>query len=506
MDNNYNYNGYGNNEQNSGVNEVHYGNYSSAVNNGLNTGTGNEKPPVKKKKSGMFLFMLAAALLIGGSAGGGVYLGNRLAALNKEAAVQAETNDTEMKSIKTADDKDTEKKDEAKVSIAATGDNVTQVTAGSSDVSGVVENVMPSIVSINNVYEITGSDYWGRSIAGQQSGGSGSGIIIGQNKEEILMVTNNHVIAAENGAKNQKITVTFNDNTTADATVKGADSSSDLAVISVKMADLSKDTLSSIKIATLGDSNALKVGQMVIAIGNALGYGQSTTVGYVSALNREIASEDYTMKLIQTDAAINPGNSGGALLNAKGEVIGINSVKYSDTKVEGMGFSIPISTALPIISDLMNREEIAENEQSYLGIRGQDVTESHNKIYGMPVGVYIVEAVEGSPAARYGLKMGDIITGFNGTKITTMAELQNKLASVKAGTTVRLTVQEYNNGKYSEKTVEVTLGNKQEAQGGNSSANSNEEMPESGYKGGEGSFGNGGESNGMNPFNFFTNP
>ena len=263
----------------------------------------------------------------------------------------------------------------------------------------------------------------------------------------------------------------------------------------------------------------MKVGQMVIAIGNALGYGQSTTVGYVSALNREIANEDYTMKLIQTDAAINPGNSGGALLNAKGEVIGINSVKYASTQVEGMGFAIPVSTALPIINDLMNREEISENEQSYLGIMGRDVTKNYNQIYGIPIGAYITDITSGSPADKAGLKMGNVITGFNGSPIKSMSELQAKLATVKAGTVVKLTIMQYDNGKYVEKEVQVTLGNRSELKdstgksensseygngnnNNNSKGNNNNNEDENGY---DIPFGDSNGNSEDNPFNFFFN-
>lgn len=211
---------------------------------------------------------------------------------------------------------------------------------------------------------------------------------------------------------------------------------------------------------------------MAIAIGNALGYGQSVTVGYVSAVNREVSTEDYTMKLLQTDAAINPGNSGGALINAKGEIIGINSAKYSDTDVEGVGYAIPISTAIPIINELMNRETLSESEQAYLGIVANDVTTEYNKIYGMPVGVYVSKVSSGSPAEEAGLKMGDIITAFNGNEVTTMSDLQSRLSSTKAGTTVTLTVQKYSNGTYTEKEVKVTLGSKADASSSSSNSSS----------------------------------
>ena len=502
-----NYNGFNENGNNHETNTGCYGNYPVNEGNMNSTGQNGNNDNKKRKKSNPVALVLVAALLIGGSAGGGVYLGNML------SARQAALNQTVAKT-----DTVKEKTTKNTVTLANTSDS-RSVTATNSDVSGVVENVMPSIVSINNVYDSVTTDIFGQSYK-SQSGGSGSGIIIGQNDEEVLIVSNNHVTKAESNAKNQKITVTFNDETTAEATIKGADSGADLSVLSVKMSDIKKDTLSKIKVATVGDSSKMKVGQMVIAIGNALGYGQSTTVGYVSALNREIADEDFTMKLIQTDAAINPGNSGGALLNAKGEVIGINSVKYASEKVEGMGFAIPISTALPIINDLMNREEIAENEQSYLGIMGRDVTKNYNQIYGIPIGVYITDTTKNSPADKAGLKMGNIITGFNGAAIKTMAELQAKLAAVKAGTVIKLTIMQYDNGQYVEKEVQVTLGNRSEIKDSNGKSENSSEF---GNKNNDsnGSSGNNrnnedgnyyempfGGSNGSseeNPFNFFFN-
>lgn len=433
MDNNFN--NYNEEHMNSREPNFYNGNCSSNINNN------EEKQPKKKRNSLVFYVLLA--LLISVGAGVGVYMGNTLSNRpNKVVAVR-------------------EEKPKEKITLKTTSDNKVTTNISNADVSGVVENVMPSIVSINNVYEQVTTDFFGQSFR-SKAGGSGSGIIIGQNDSEVLVVTNNHVSAAKNGAKNQKITVTFVDGKTAPATIKGADVGSDLSVLSIKMSDINKETLSRIKIATVGDSNKLKVGQLVIAIGNALGYGQSTTVGYVSALNREVVAEDFTMKMIQTDAAINQGNSGGALLNARGEVIGINSIKYASNTVEGMGFSIPISTALPIINDLMNREEIKENEQSYLGIMGRDVTENYNKIYGIPMGIYITNVTEGSPAFKSGLKMGNIITGFNGTKIKTMAELQSKLSAMKAGTPIKLQVNNYVSGKYIEKEVNIVLGNRSE--------------------------------------------
>lgn len=450
------YNNYDENKENSyqerNSEENYYGNYETYDMGNLRDEKEEDRPP-KRRKGGLkvFLAVLLGLCLIGGSVGTGVYVGRRIAFEEKPEEVKLTTLVQENNKLGRE-----EKEEKISPTIGVTGDTNAQIHTTPYDVSEVVENVMPAIVSISNVYDVT-ENFWGQRFS-NQNGGDGSGIIIGQNKNEILIVTNNHVSEAKEGAENHKITVTFNDDKTAEATIKGADASSDLAVISVKIKDISKETLAKIKVATLGDSTKSKVGQMVIAIGNALGYGQSTTVGYVSALDREVVTEDNTMRLLQTDAAINPGNSGGALLNIKGEVIGINTIKYASSKIEGMGFAIPISTAIPIINDLMNREVIAEGEQSYLGIMGQDVTESLNQVYGIPVGVYVAKVTKDSPASKAGLKMGDIITGFNSYKIKTMVELQQKLATVKAGKVVEITIQEYKDGDYEEKKISVTLG------------------------------------------------
>ncbi|MDE5863055.1 MAG: trypsin-like peptidase domain-containing protein, partial [Lachnospiraceae bacterium] len=279
-------------------------------------------------------------------------------------------------------------------------------------VADVAENVMPSIVSITNTSVQTVRS-WFQSYE-QEVTGSGSGIIIGQEDDKILIVTNNHVI---DGAK--EITVAFCDETAVAATVKGADAAADLAVLEVQAKDMEEETLEKIKVAALGSSDTLRVGESAIAIGNALGYGQSVTVGYISAVDREVDLEDKTMRMLQTDATINPGNSGGALLNAKGEVIGINTVKFVDSKVEGMGYAIPISSAIPIINDLMNQEVIAEREQGYLGIQGKATTDEDVQGLNMPKGVYVVKIVEGSPADECGLKAGDIITKFADRDVST---------------------------------------------------------------------------------------
>lgn len=323
------------------------------------------------------------------------------------------------------------------------------------DFSEVIANVIPSIVAINCSAVQTQYDFFGRGFQEEVSG-SGSGIIIGQSDTEILIATNNHVVS---GAKT--IQIVFDDESTAEATIKGTEPSSDLAVVAVKISDLSKETMEHIKIATLGDSEQLKVGEMAIAIGNALGYGQSSTIGWISALEREVEVDGITLKLLQTDAAINPGNSGGALLNARGEVIGINSVKYADTDVEGIGYAIPISDAIPILNDLMNREELEEEEKGYLGISGgKDITEEFSIGFNVPSGVYIKEIQSGSPAEAAGLHRGDIITKIKGRTVETMEDLRNVLNYIKAGTTVELTVMELKQGTYVEKTLTVTLGNR----------------------------------------------
>ena len=324
--------------------------------------------------------------------------------------------------------------------------------SGVSDVSGIVENVMPSIVSITETS-------MQQSFFGEYpSEGAGSGFIVKQDEKELLIVTNNHVVSGADS-----ITVKFIDDTTAKATVKGTDSAADLAVISVKLSDLKDDTKSKIKIATLGHSEDVKVGQMAIAIGNALGYGQSVTVGYISAKDREVEIGDESgnstnkMVLLQTDAAINPGNSGGALLDANGNVIGINSVKYADTKVEGIGYAIPMSDAIPIINDLMKREVLSDEEKGYLGITGKTIGDSVSEAYGIPVGVYVSEVSETGAAKEAGIKKGDVITKINGAQVKTIEQVQNKVNNTKAGTEITVTISRSQDGEYKEQDLKVKL-------------------------------------------------
>lgn len=331
---------------------------------------------------------------------------------------------------------------------------LTTSSVSGQDVSSVVSNVMPSIVAIDTTLTST-VEYWGQSYE-QESSGSGSGIIIGENENELLLVTNNHVVEGDNAT----VKVTFSDESTAEATIKGADSNADLAVLAIKKKDLTDETKKNIKIATLGDSTKTKVGDMSIAIGNALGYGQSVTVGYISAKDRKVSMEDSTMTLLQTDAAINPGNSGGALINASGEVIGINSVKYASDDVEGMGYAIPISDAVPIINELMNREQLSVAQQGYLGIKGSDITEQLSENYNMPEGIYVTEVTKGSPAEKGKIVAGDVITAINGRDVKTLEELQEVLTYTKAGTKVTITVRELKDGEYAEEERTVTLGSK----------------------------------------------
>ncbi len=326
--------------------------------------------------------------------------------------------------------------------------------SGTGDVSDIAEQVLPSIVAINVTAQTTNQTIFGAQTS--QSSGSASGIIIAEKNDKMYIATNNHVVEGATSVKIQ-----FNDKSTADATVKGTDSSSDLAVVEVDMNKLSAATKKNIKMATIGDSAATKVGERAIAIGNALGYGTSVTVGYVSAKDREISGEDSpSVKLIQTDAAINPGNSGGALVNSKGEVIAINSAKFASEEVEGMGFAIPMKTAEPILEELMNQKTVQQSEQAYLGISGQDVTSEYATAYGMPEGIYVAEVSQGSPAEQAGLKKGYIITALNGKETKTMEQLQEKLQQCKAGEQGSITVKVSDNGGYREKKLSVTFGKK----------------------------------------------
>jgi len=391
----------------------------------------------------------AAAVLFGTVAGGvmtGVnYVGARLTGLaDITATAPAETEGTTTAQVPETS--------------AASNNGSTTAVSTVTDVSSIAEKAMPSLVAINDTMTVEQNNFFGMPQT-YQAQSSGSGIIVGQNDTELLIATNNHVVS---GATDMK--VTFTDSTQVAAAVKGTDSATDLAIIAVKLSDIPSDTMSKIKVATLGNSDNVKVGQQVIAIGNALGYGQSLTVGYISALDREITDENGIQHTyIQIDAAINPGNSGGALLDLNGNVIGINAAKNASTEVEGMGFAIPISKAQEILNNLMTkktREAVDESAQGYLGIQGTNIDANASKEYGMPVGIYVYKIVEGGAAANSDLKEKDIITKFDGQSVTNMEELKQMLTYYEGGSTVSLTVQSLVNGSYVEHEVQITLGTK----------------------------------------------
>ena len=392
-------------------------------------------------------------------------------------------------------------------------------SSSSSNVASVVNEVMPSVVSITST--IQSSNYYG--FGTQESEGAGSGFIVAKTKDNLMIATNNHVVSDATS-----LTVGFVDDTTAKATVVGTDSSADLAVISVKIKDIKDSTASKIKVATLGSSDDLKVGEEVVAIGNALGYGQSVTTGVVSAKNREVSLTDGTMNLLQTDAAINPGNSGGVLINMNGQVVGINNAKLEDTSVEGMGYAIPITTAKTILTDLMNASSVSTKDAAFLGVVGRDINESYSSALGIPSGIYVSQVVSGSPAEKAGISAGDVITKFEGNNVSTMSGLKEKLALKKANTKVKITFKRANqSGTYEEKTVTVTLGKKSDfsdvttdnssdssndsnnnSNNGNNNGNSNGNSGNSNGNSGDYGYGNGnsGNDNGngyINPYEYF---
>ena len=342
----------------------------------------------------------------------------------------------------------------------ASTSTASSTSSGSMDVTSIVQSAMPSIVAITNKSVQEVQNYFSMFSRGggtqeQEVESQGSGIIIGQNDSELLIATNNHVVEGAD-----TLSECFADDNACEATVKGTDSDNDLAVIAVKLSDISDDTMSKIKIAEIGDSNQLQVGEQVVAIGNALGYGQSVTTGIVSAVNRQLEDSNSENGFIQTDAAINPGNSGGALLNMQGQVIGINSAKLASTEVEGMGYAIPVSTASPIFEDLMNRQtrtKVSSDQAAALGIKGQTVDSSIAEAYGIPQGVYVAEIEQGSAAEKAGITAGSVITKFDDTTIESMDDLKSCLEYYAAGETVDLVVKIADNGSYVEKTLTITL-------------------------------------------------
>jgi serine protease Do len=409
-------------------------------------------------KFGKIIAVIAAAFVVGATAGIAFFGASKLTgALDAYKSQRIENSADEETPDSGPGVQESQQAAESTAQTPKTTDNTNYVSIGN-DVSSIVEACMPSVVSINVVSEVEGYSWFGGRQTYEQEG-SGSGIIVGENDDEYLIVTNDHVIEDATQLK-----VTFIDGESIDAAVKGSDSATDIAVIAAKKSNIKDSTKSSLKVATIGDSTTLKPGQGVIAIGNALGYGQSVTVGYISAVDREVSlDENTTKKLIQTDAAINPGNSGGALINMKGEIIGINEAKLSSTDVEGIGYAIPISQVLDVIenfSTLETREQVDEADRGYLGIQGVNVDSAMAKQYDMPTGAYVYRILENSGAANSDLREKDIITKVDGMTIADMSELQNKLSYYKAGETVTLTVSRLEGSEYVEKEITLTLSNR----------------------------------------------
>lgn len=363
---------------------------------------------------------------------------------------------------------ETEPVDEAETAIPNTTvidsdatqvDTAQAVIRGGMDVSQIVENAMPSIVSITNKSIQEVRSMFGGGVRQYESESAGSGIIIGQDSEELLVVTNDHVVEGAN-----ELTVGFIDEEIYSATVKGTDPDYDLAVVSIKIKDIKQDTLDKLRVAVIGDASALRVGEQVVAIGNAMGYGQSVTTGIVSALGRDLTDDKVDNPLIQTDAAINPGNSGGALLNMKGELIGINCAKIASTYIEGVGYAIPMDQATPIVETLMSRvarEKVEPSEAGYIGITGVSVDENTSKAYGIPVGVYIQTVEEDSPAEKAGLIKTDVVRKFDGITVSSINDIRDNLNYYTAGEKIELEIYRVVDGEYVEKTIEVTLGGRE---------------------------------------------
>lgn len=439
-----NYGGY-----NAGNNNYAYNNQSSAHSYGTyQYGTNTSEIPTqapKKKNTGAIVVAAIAifALLVGGIGASYFAIANKSA--KTEIEMTQETTQAESEQVAEAQTQESVK------TTTVSAQTSTVVT----DVTAVVSEVMPAMVIIHNNYTAS-ANYFGY-VQEQEATASGSGIIVGQNDTELLIATNYHVIEGAD-----TLEVIFSDDATVKAVVKGTNSDMDLAVIAVMLDDISSDTKDSIKVATLGDSDQLVLGEPAIAIGNALGYGQSVTTGVISALNRQVELDDgSTREFIQTDAAINPGNSGGALLNVQGEVIGINSNKIGGDTVEGMGYAIPISAAKPIIEQLMNEEtkiKLSDEERGYIGISGVSVTSDVSSIYGLPLGVYVADVTSGGGAEAAGIQKGDVIVSFDGVEIASMDDLQTRLQYYAIGTTVKVTVMRQNGSEYTDYTYDVTLG------------------------------------------------
>lgn len=450
--NNNDTNNMGDNETNSSTTNGAYSYKKDQINQGesyyqwspYDDGRKNKKPK-KSSSFGAKLGRTAAIALVFGLVAGisfqsVVTVSNKF--LNKDATQLTETK-TETKS--------------SSQKLPSSSTATATSTTVSTDVSEIVDNVLPAIVQVTNAGLKEYRTFFGTMQ--QPTTSAGSGIIVSQDEDNIYIATNNHVVS---GA--ETLTITFNDGEAVEGTIKGTDSSCDLAVVSVAIKDIKEDTLSEIKVATLGDSDSTVVGEAAIVIGNAMGYGTSVTNGIISAKDREVSITDddgnvVTNSLLQTNAAVNPGNSGGALLNAKGEVIGIVSAKLAEESVEGMGYAIPISYAWNIIQQMVDNDVVSELEASYLGIAGRDITTEMSEQYNVPVGVYVAQVVAGSGAEEAGIETEDVITAFNGRKVTSVNTLNNIMKYLPAGSTVEVKVAKASND-YKEETVKVTLTHK----------------------------------------------
>ena len=411
--------------------------------------TDSKRPRKKGSAFKRIVGISAAAILFGTVAGGTMFGVNNLAT----NLMKTEEESTAL-SKKSPEVSSVELKEASKA--VTTANNSSPTVA---DVSPIAESAMPSVVAIKGTTSVEAYSWFGEGQT-YDTPSSGSGIIIGKNDTELLVVTNNHVVE-----DTKDLSVVFIDNEEVKASVKGRDSENDIAIMAVKLEDIKPETLEKIAVAHMGDSDELKVGQGVVAIGNALGYGQSVTVGYVSAIDREVTTKDSSIKnLLQTDAAINPGNSGGALLNMSGEVIGINTAKYASTEVEGMGYAIPISKVKDIIAELSSKEtrsdKVDEAKQGYLGIQGKNIGEDVAQAYDMPRGIYVYKIVENSSAANSDLREKDIITKVDSQPVKNMEELKELLSYYQSGEKVKLTVQRLKDSEYEEKEIEITLSDR----------------------------------------------
>jgi len=493
MDNNYNPNNQDQSYNNGNYynNQAYNGNgaYQSAPGFNSNQGYNSQSPMnnfngnnggKKKGHGGLIALVIVLCMVIAGGIGAGVtyYVSNGNAP-KEEASADSSDKSSSDGSDKTADNSASSQIGQTQV-IKGLADG------GTSDLSGIYDEVLPSIVAITCKSTENVNTFWGTY--SEDVTGAGSGVIFDKDDKYLYILTNNHVVEDA-----KSLSIKFVDDEVVDGEVKGTAAYSDLAVVSVKLSDLKDSTKKEVKTATLGTSADVKVGEMVMAIGNALGYGQSLTVGYVSATDREVSIEDVTLNLIQTDAAINPGNSGGALINLKGEVIGINSAKYSDKDVEGTGYAIPMDTAKPLAEQLKDSEPVSDEDRGYLGIYYKPVDDQTHQYYNIPYGLYVSQVDEKGGAAKAGIVQGDVITKVDGYSVQSANSINSIIQSKRKGDKVKVTIKRYDNGEYVEKEIEVTLAEKPAELDSDSSDS-------------EGSRNNGNDSNNnSNPYNYYNN-